>query len=220
MLDLSQYKTFIFDLDNTLIASEAQHTAAFRQAMLDLANYELTPEDIHDYIGNTSSWLANKIIRKMGYTNLTPEMIARRKAERVMEAFETKPYPGAMDFLNFMAGKVPLAVASNSPRDFVHYALKEMGAFDLMRTILTSEDVVKRKPAPDMLLKLAHIHGVAPSQCLVFEDSWLGIQAGVDGGFPTVLLINPGNLLPDVIPDGLPTMTWHQLGRLARENFA
>ena len=210
-MNLKSYRLFIFDLDNTLVSSESQHTAAFAQAIRELAGYELTEEDRHDYIGNTSGWLAEKIIRKMDYTHITPRDVSRRKGECVMRTFEARPFPGACEFVRRHHGRVKLGVASNSPRDFVHHALRLIGLFDLMDKIKTVEDVKERKPDPEMFLALSSELAVAPSECLVFEDTGLGLEAAARGGFPAVLLVNPGNLLPDVIPEGIPTMTWPQL---------
>ena len=212
------YRMFIFDLDNTLLSSESQHATAFDIAIRELAGYELTAQDRHEYIGNTSGWMAEKIITKMGYTHITPADVSRRKTECVMQIFEAKPYPGACEFVHKYHGKKILTVASNSPRVFVHHALKAIGLFDLQEKIKTIEDVKNRKPDPEMFLALSAEFGIPPSECLVFEDTILGLQAAISGGFPVVLLVNPGNIMPDVIPDGIPTMTWPQLLAVDQES--
>lgn len=220
MLNLSDYKLFIFDLDNTIVSSEAQHSAAFAQAMRELAGYELTPDDYHFYIGNTSGELAKRIIEHNYFLDLTPDMVSDRKDECLMRNFVSKPYPGVLDFINLAAGHVLLAVASNSRRFFVHHVLKDIGIFPLFHDILTIEDARVRKPDPGILFSIAERNNLSPASCLVFEDSDIGLQTCANGNFPAVLLVNPGNILPDTIPDGIPTMTWPQLHQLASDNFA
>ena len=79
-------------------------------------------------------------------------------------------------------GKLPMAVASSGPSDFVRLSLKSRGLDVLFDTIVTVEDVAKAKPAPDLFLEAARRLGVPPQDCLVFEDSIQGVQAARAAG--------------------------------------
>ena len=87
-----------------------------------------------------------------------------------------------------MHGKMPLAVASGSDAVIVHESLRAIGIFDLFETIVTPADVALGKPAPDMFLLAAQRMGVAPQECLVFEDGLLGVQAAHAAGMKTVFI--------------------------------
>jgi len=210
------FDAFVFDLDNTLMASEPYHVRGFAQAMRDLANYDLTAQDERDFIGNTSIALATSIINRMGFNHITPQQVADRKAECTMAIFKAEPFPGACEFVRRHAGHKRLAVASNSPRPFVRQALQDIGLLDCLHTVVTIEDVHERKPNPEMFFLAAQRLGVDPARCLIFEDSGIGLQAAHAGHFPTVLVLNPGNPLPDTIPDDILTMTWPQLLRWSK----
>ncbi|WP_205685309.1 HAD family hydrolase [Caulobacter zeae] len=79
-------------------------------------------------------------------------------------------------------GRLPMAVASSGPSDFVRLSLKSRGLDVLFDAIVTVEDVAAAKPAPDLFLEAARRLGVAPGDCLVFEDSIQGLQAAAAAG--------------------------------------
>jgi HAD superfamily hydrolase (TIGR01509 family) len=89
-------------------------------------------------------------------------------------------------FARRMAATHPLAVASGGPRPVVQRSLEVAGLAALFRAVVTADDVVHCKPAPDMFLLAAKLLGVAPGRCLVFEDAELGIQAARSAGMQVV----------------------------------
>src|SRR5437773_11766379 len=74
-------------------------------------------------------------------------------------------------------GKVPLGVASGGTRRIVEQVLDHLGIRQLFQAIVTSEDVARQKPAPDIFLEAARRLGVAPQFCRAYEDTDLGMQA-------------------------------------------
>ena len=211
MLSLNAIDGFIFDLDNTLIPSEPFHLKAFAQAMRDLANYELTPEDIHHFSQHVSRQTAEVIIRKMGFTHITPQGVADHKNTIVRRIFKPTLFPGAREFIQKYHGDKKMALASNSPPAFVNPTLEELGLNGVMDCVITSKDVHNVKPDPEMFLMAAERLNCRPSRTLVFEDSAFGLKAAVNGGFPSVLVLNPNNPVPDYIPDDTAALTWSQL---------
>ena len=85
-----------------------------------------------------------------------------------------------------MAPVHPLAVASGGPRNVVRHSLETSGLAPLFRAVVTADDVVHGKPAPDMFLLAARLLGVAPERCLVFEDADLGVQGAQAAGMQVV----------------------------------
>jgi HAD superfamily hydrolase (TIGR01509 family) len=210
----SDFDAFIFDLDNTLIASEPYHLQAFAQAMRELAGYELSAQDAKDYLGDSSAALASKIIKRLGL-KLCPQQVAARKSEYCQAIFKAEPYPGACDFVRQHARHKRLAIASNSPQCFVEQALRELKLLSCLDAVVSGEEVRERKPNPEIFHLAARRLGVPRERCLVFEDSHIGLQAALAAKFPAVLVLNPGNPLPEIIPDEFLTMTWPQLQRWA-----
>ena len=79
-------------------------------------------------------------------------------------------------------GKVPMAVASNGHLTNVTATLSVTGLLSLFETIVSAEQVAKGKPEPDVFLEAARRIGVAPAECIVFEDSDEGLEAARKAG--------------------------------------
>jgi beta-phosphoglucomutase-like phosphatase (HAD superfamily) len=73
--------------------------------------------------------------------------------------------------------RVPMAVASGGTHRVIEQVLEHLGIRGLFQTIVTSEDVVRQKPAPDIFLEAARRLGVAPARCRAYEDTDLGMEA-------------------------------------------
>ncbi len=103
--------------------------------------------------------------------------------------------PGVRELLErCRARDVKTAVASSSVRRLVEHNLSASGLADLFDAVVTGEDVKRGKPAPDIFLLAASRLGVAPSECLVFEDAFTGIRAAHAAGCRPVLI--PDRLQP------------------------
>ena len=74
-------------------------------------------------------------------------------------------------------GRIPLAVASGGTRKIIEQVLEHLGIRPLFAAIVTSEDVVNQKPAPDIFLEAARRIGVPPQFCRAYEDTDLGMRA-------------------------------------------
>lgn len=83
-------------------------------------------------------------------------------------------------------GKIPLAVATGGMRHICHGLLSSVGLKALFDAIVTCEDVVKHKPAPDIYLEAARRVNVKPEQCLAYEDTDPGIAAAKSAGMQVV----------------------------------
>jgi HAD superfamily hydrolase (TIGR01509 family) len=88
-------------------------------------------------------------------------------------------------------GKIPFAVVSGSTRDSVTRSLKTLGILDKFETLVCAGDYTKSKPDPEPFLIAAERLGVAPEDCLVFEDTEMGIQAATAAGMASVKVLQP-----------------------------
>jgi len=79
-----------------------------------------------------------------------------------------------------------MAIASGGTRDIVQRSLELAGIEPLFKVVVTADDVVHGKPAPDMFLLAARLLGVEPTQCLVFEDAEPGIKGALAAGMKVV----------------------------------
>jgi len=210
MIDLHSPQAFIFDLDGTLVDSEKFHVQALAQTMRELAGYELTPDDIEAFKGNTSRDLATRLAHRHGWA-LDIERVVQRKFELVYEVFRTEPFAGVCEFLQHWRGKTRFAVASNSPTHFVERVLRDLAVLDAVEVVCTVDDVTHRKPDPEMLHLVLDRLGLPPEQTLVFEDSLLGVQAALAATCPVVIVDTPASIEAGEPPPGLPTASWPEL---------
>ena len=94
-----------------------------------------------------------------------------------------KPMPALFDLLGHLESKgLPKAVATSSPRRHLEHLLTRYALGERFHALLTAEDVVRGKPAPDIYLKAAARLGVSTSDMLVFEDSEAGTRAAAAAG--------------------------------------
>jgi HAD superfamily hydrolase (TIGR01509 family) len=213
ILTLARFNALIFDLDGTLIDSEKYHRLAFARAIKEQAGYELTPADEQEFIGNSSVWLAARLAERHGLT-LDPPTVAARKFELLYEDFQTELYPGAAAFVRAWFGRVPLAVASNSPRHFVETALRQAGLRECFAVITTVDDVKRRKPDPEMVCLTVQRLQVPAAAVLVLEDTALGVEAAQRAGCPVVQVDNGLVAASGGTSPGVPVVTWPELLRL------
>jgi sugar-phosphatase len=110
-----------------------------------------------------------------------------RDTRLIMDAFldraaELELKPGCLALLDEAAGKLPLAVASSSPRRLILGVLDRFHLGPRFQAIVSGEEVARPKPAPDIFVRAAAELGVVPSACAVFEDSLAGATAGRAAG--------------------------------------
>jgi len=171
----------IFDCDGVLIDSEIISASALVE---ELAQHGIAIEMSHvleQFIGHPYTVVAGKIAAFAG-APLPPsfESAYRRRLAQRFEA-ELRPMPGVLDVLDQLA--VPFCAATSSNSDRAHHSLRVAGLTKRFgERVYTVSMVARPKPAPDLFLHAAKTMQVDPRQCLVIEDSDLGIAAAQAAG--------------------------------------
>jgi HAD superfamily hydrolase (TIGR01509 family) len=98
--------------------------------------------------------------------------------------------PGAEGAVRRLASRWPLGVASSSNRPVIDAALAASGLADCFAATVSSEEVARGKPAPDVYLAVAHALGAAPADCAAIEDSNNGIKSASTAGMVVVAVPN------------------------------
>jgi HAD superfamily hydrolase (TIGR01509 family) len=108
-----------------------------------------------------------------------PEEISKQVAERLAQRYrERLPLlPGAVEAVRSLAREWPLGLASSSNRNVIDLALERAGLVDEFRAMVSSEEVERGKPAPDVYLETARRLEVDPGACVAVEDSTNGIRS-------------------------------------------
>jgi beta-phosphoglucomutase len=132
------------------------------------------------------------IVRDFFGGHLTPEEVAARgKAkeqlyrEMVSDRIEEMLVPGLRRFLENHQG-TPMGIASNAEPENVDFLLDRAGLRPCFRVVVDGHQVRNPKPYPDIYLRAAELLGVAPSNCIVFEDSHSGVAAAVSAGMRVI----------------------------------
>lgn len=171
----------IFDMDGTLIDSEKHHAHAFALAMREITGYVLSDDEKRRFKGDTTLSFSAELGRMHGFA-VDGEAVRERKMQILRERYQPQFYPFARDFLAMWQGRVPLALATNSPRWFAGQALRHLGVAGWFDVVVTIDDATARKPDPQMVRLCARRLGLPPASILMFEDSDHGLRAALAAG--------------------------------------
>ena len=113
-----------------------------------------------------------------------------------------QPNPGLVALLDYLeASGMTRAIASGSPRVDVINVLQRLGIVQRFQAIVTSDDVTRPKPSPDVYLRAAFELGVPPNMCVAIEDSAAGMVAARNAGMTVVGLPSKFTQYQDLKPD-------------------
>jgi beta-phosphoglucomutase len=187
---------FIFDMDGVIVDSNPHHRLAW-EAFNRRYGIETTEEMHRRMYGRRN----DQIIRDyFGDTLEDGEVHARGAAKEalyrdmVAGRIDAMLLPGLREFIERYCD-LPKAVASNAEPANVDFILDRAGLRRYFRAIVDGHQVAKPKPYPDVYLRAAGLLDVAPADCLVFEDSYSGVEAARAAGMPAIgISTTHGNL--------------------------
>ncbi len=197
----------IFDMDDLLVRSGPLWRVA-ETHLLERIGAAWSPELSLKYKGMNALDVARVI-----HEEFSPAMplveCQRIMRSRLIEAFASgaDEMPGASKLMRHLRGRYPLAVASGSPMEAIRGALSHIGILDCFDRVISSESVARGKPHPDVFLEAARQLGHRPGDCVVFEDSLVGVQAAKAGGMRCFSV-------PSCYPDQIAKLADGVFGRL------
>jgi HAD superfamily hydrolase (TIGR01509 family) len=184
------YSAYIFDCDGTLADTMPLHHRAWNHGLaLAGSGFQLDADAFMLVAGMALEQTVEHWEQAQGVKIDVAAVVEAKAAyfeERRHEITAIAPVVAWAREL-YRAGK-PLAVASGGRRDDVFDTLERLHLRELFPVIVTADDVRMAKPAPDLFLLAAERMGVAPEDCLVIEDSPLGVEAANTAGMDSILL--------------------------------
>ena len=179
---------FIFDMDGVIIHSNPFHKIALHQ-FCEKYGYHLTEEELRSKIyGRTNKqWITNLFGRTLSVEEL--DQFAEEKEGLFRELYkdDINALRGLSSFLEKMnQSKIPRAIGTSAPRSNVDFVMAKTNFENYFPTILDDSFVEHGKPHPEIYLKCAAALGFAPVDCIVFEDSLSGVEAGKASGAKVV----------------------------------
>jgi HAD superfamily hydrolase (TIGR01509 family) len=180
----------VFDLDGLLIETE-EIWDEVREALVRERGGRWTESAQGDMMGMSSTEWSRYMHDELRVPD-PPEEINRLVVERMAERYrEHLPLlPGAVDAVERIAARWPLAVASSSNRPLIDLVLELSGLAPRFRATVSSEEVERGKPASDVYLEAARRLGLAPERCAAVEDSESGIRSAKAAGMGVLVIPN------------------------------
>jgi len=185
----SPTKAFLFDMDGVLVDSNPLHreawvqfnasqgldtTEAMQQRMYGKRNDEI----VQDFFG------AHLSAEQVFEHGAAKEAIYRGLVGPLLPGVLV---PGLRQFLE-RHKDIPTGCATNAEAANVEYVLRLGGIADFFRVVVDGHQVQRAKPFPDIYLRAAELLRASPQNCLVFEDSYAGVEAGLSAGMRVVAL--------------------------------
>jgi HAD superfamily hydrolase (TIGR01509 family) len=173
----SEIAAVVFDLDGVLLDSEAAWVEVKREFTEENGGHWKESAQ-WDMLGMSSTEWSRYMHDELGVP-VPPEQISSEVADRLARQYrERLPLlPGAVEAVRSLAGHWPLGLASSSNRNVIDLALEAAGIADAFAATVSSEEVERGKPAPDVYLETARRLGVEPAECVAIEDSTNGIRS-------------------------------------------
>ena len=187
---MSAATAVIFDLDGVLLDSEVVWNEARRELVTESGGHWRA--DAQRAMMGMSSVEWSRYMRDRLGVPLSAEEIRAAVVERLERGYrERLPLlPGAREAVRSLTSRYPLALASSANRSIIALVLSLAGLADCFQAAVSSEEVARGKPAPDVYLEAARRISKAPASCAAVEDSANGIRAAEAAGMRVIAIPN------------------------------
>jgi len=188
---MKKFTAIIFDMDGVIVDSEPLHERAFREVLEEIGFGQNHGIDFPAYYGKSDLIVWRDFIGRHRPPQSLEELLARKEEKFTALLQKEKPiFKGVLELLEKLSPRYPLALASGSRHSTINVVLAMRDLRCFFRVIVSSEDVVHGKPAPDIFLRTAELLAVAPNDCCVIEDSAAGVDAGLAAGMTVIAITN------------------------------
>jgi HAD superfamily hydrolase (TIGR01509 family) len=190
----------VFDLDGVLIDSEPVWEQVRRALVADRGGHWASDAQTKLMGMSTPEW-ARYLSEDLG-VGLPPSEVASIVVDRMAASYrEHLPLlPGAVEAVRRLAARWPLGLASSAPAALIETVLQSAGLRPEFQVTMSTEQVPRGKPAPDIYLAVAERLGVTPASCAAVEDSSNGLRSAAAAGLRVIAIPRP-QYPPD--PDAL-----------------
>ena len=185
-LSTRDFAAAIFDFDETIIDLEPQHTAAHAALCRDLgSDYAAMPESFRLGSGRRIIDDIREMRAHFGWEASEEELFARRQQhfDAICAQAELEAMEGVREMVQEVrTWGIPMAITSSAVGSSIDVILRRLGLRDAFALIVDGSEVRNGKPDPEAYLVTARKLGVDPRECIVFEDSYVGVVAAKRAG--------------------------------------
>ncbi len=178
----------VFDMDGVIADTAKGHKLAWQEYM-DRFDRIFTDAEFEAIFGTGNKELCAILFPEQNLNDEDVNRIGNEKEElfRIISRGNLDTYDGFFEFLNLCDSMgIPMVVGSSACRKNVDFVLEEVGVAERFVATVSADEVKEAKPEPDIFLKAAELAGCLPEECLVIEDSRMGIAAARNAGMRVV----------------------------------
>jgi HAD superfamily hydrolase (TIGR01509 family) len=184
-LPKGDFRAYLFDCDGTIADSMPLHYIAWKTALGEWG-CPFDEELFYAWGGRPTDVIVSSL-NEMNGLRMPVEAVALHKEELYLDLLpRLNAIPEVVEHIEARHGQLPFAVVSGGRRTSVVRSLTVLGLLGKFETIVGADDYRHGKPAPDAFLLAAERLGMVPADCLVFEDTAIGIQAATAAGMASV----------------------------------
>lgn len=193
MDSLAPLEAVLFDIDGTMCISDPFHHRAFSELLLELGyngGVPITPEfGMTHMAGRSNEQIGRFLFPEWGQDRLDAFFRDKEALFAKYAAEGLKEIAGLTRLCRWAEERgLKRAAVTNAPRANAELMISILGLSDFFQLIVTGEDCERSKPFPDPYLRALTLLGASPDHTLIFEDSTIGVQAGVAAGMPVVAI--------------------------------
>ena len=198
-LPSGRFKAYLFDCDGTIADSMPLHYVAWKRALGE-RGCEFPEDMFYAWGGMPAAEIVATLSAQQGLA-LDAEAVAHRKEllyYQLLPQLQAVPEVLEQIELNWSSGssRIPMAVVSGSTRESVTKSLELLGLLDRFSTLVCAGDYARSKPDPEPFLTAAARLNVVPNDCLVFEDTDMGVQSATAAGMASIKILQPWERKP------------------------
>lgn len=188
---MNQYAV-LFDMDGVICHTNPHHAKAF-EAFFDKYKIPYTEKEFEEHMygkhnSHIMTYFFKRPVHGMELLDLENE---KESLFRELYKDKVETIPHYKTFLaDLKANNFITAICTSAPRANMNLIIDQLGIRDLMQSLMSSEDVKLHKPHPEIYVNTATRIGVEPRNCIVFEDSYSGITAGLQAGMKVVAVLS------------------------------
>jgi beta-phosphoglucomutase family hydrolase len=184
-------RTILWDMDGVISDSYSFHFAAWQETFAR-RSIKFTKEDFTKLFGTRNDFIIGTIMGRE-FPERDVKIMVQEKEEtfRQKATGNIKPFPGLVRLLNALKkGNFKLGLVSSAPKENIDLVLSELNLSGIFDCVVSGQEVSKSKPSPQIYLLAAKKLKVTPDDCVVIEDSPLGVKAAKTAGMRCLAITN------------------------------